>query len=76
MQKLKTKKRVCLLAAMLAAHFGFLVEVRAFHIENPDNPTAKASTEPTQNVGHEMYLSWGYHTETYLPVELRLSCPL
>ena len=41
--------------------------------ENPvpgTNPTASS-----QNEGHEIYLSWGYNTESYMPVELRMSQP-
>jgi len=75
MQKLKAMKGFFLLAVSLAAYFGSLVQVRASQAVNPDNSTAQASTGPAQNMGHELYLSWGYHTESYLPVELRLSQP-
>jgi hypothetical protein len=67
---------VCRIAAVAIAVFSVCFSKSAGAQTPGDNPvpgTTRAVS--SQNKGHEMYLSWGYNTESYRPVELRMSQP-
>jgi hypothetical protein len=63
------------LAAALAAYFGCLLPLNAAQNQDPVNTSSTESTGTAPDERHEMYLSWGYHAESYRQVELRLSQP-
>jgi len=76
MHQLKTAKTCTLLAALIAALLGCRTPLEAA-TETDDKTGSSGTTQSQQDAEkrHEMYLSWGYHTENYRPVELSLTQP-
>jgi len=68
---------VCCIAVIATAVFSFGFSQAAAAQTAVDAPaTGSTPAASSQNEGHELYISWGYNTESYRPVELRMAQPV
>jgi len=70
----KASHGCCIAIAAIAAFLGFLQSAAAQTVGDAA-PSASPAAAPPQIKGHELYISWGYNTESYRPVELRMAQP-
>src|SRR6186713_2138236 len=72
------RSKVATLSLGILSIFLFFPGVsKALQAQTPGGSPAPAAnaTSATAMNGHEIYLSWGYNTESYRPVELHMSQP-
>src|SRR5712672_2780650 len=68
--------RTCRIAAVVIAVFSVFFSKSAAAQTAGDNPVPGTTPAVTsQNKGHELYISWGYNSESYRPVELHMAQP-
>jgi hypothetical protein len=66
----------CRIVAIAIAIFSFGFSQSAAAQTADDNPVPGTRTAVSSNdEGPELYISWGYNTESYRPVELRMAQP-
>jgi hypothetical protein len=72
----KEASRVCTFAGVAIAAFSLFFSQSAIAQTSNDNPAPGSVPAAASNRnGHEFYISWGYNSETYRPVDLRMSQP-